>query len=192
MLKFNNFFKYSKLFKFNCYTNITSFYSKQGKIQINSLAQNVLLYKSYLYYDFFFFVFFVYKLRAIIKNIIFYNGKFVFINDFFNILSFFKNFVYLNNQFYFNFHKGLFSSIMYSKKFLKKELGFSNFLDYFFLYDFNISFILLFLGDDSFLNRDRIFFFRQNNLPILHLSFNNKVYNDYCMPIFQNNRSVYF
>lgn len=188
MLNFRNYFKYHKLLQFNCYSNVCL---KQRKFNVKSHFLVHLLNNNYFFYcNYYFFLFLVQKLRCIIKNIIFNKGKFVFLNELFDISFFLKKLICINNQFYFNFHKGLFSSIMLIKNFLKKNSKSFELLNYFFLYDFNINFVILFLNKN--LNSNTLNSFRKLNVPVLYFFNNCEFSGDYHLSIHQNNRSVYF
>ena len=181
------FLNYTKLLKFTCYRGIP-YYLKQRKCFSNFNCKNIIFSKNFIFFDYYIFLIFLYKLRSVVKNIVVKRGKFVFINKHIPLMNILRLLIPLQNQLYFNFDKSLFTNVLFVKKFIFKGI----LLNKAFLYYKKKSFVILLLNRVHRLQEfSKLQELRRFNIPVFFLS-QEQYLSEYFVPTFGNIRCSYF
>ena len=182
-----NFLNYTKLIKFTCYRGVP-YYLKQRKFLYNFNCKNIIFSKNFIFFDYYIFLIFLYKLRSVIQSIVKKNGRFVFINKHIPLINILKQLIPFQNQLYFNFDKSLFTNVLFIKKFILKGI----LVNKSFLYYKKISFVILLLNRVHHIQEfSKLQELRRFNTPLFFLS-QEQYLNDYFVPTFGSIRCSYF
>lgn len=182
----NHFFYFNKLLKFVSYRGLSLPDIKKNQRLIFSNSKHVLLVKNYVYFDFYRQLFFIYKLRRIIKHILVLNGKFGIFNKFKELGVFLQNLSASHNQLYFKYNQKFLCDFFFFKKNVKIVTNFNfNYID-------RLSFLILFIDNtNNLLVRRKLVDFSRRHLPVLYLS-PTFINNSYFLPCSSNSRNAYF
>lgn len=149
--------KFNKLLEINCYRGRTL---NCKKINI----KNYFFKENYVYKPLFSFFLFLFKLRVLFRKIIIKKGTFGFFYCF-NFLNFFQNYSYIFKNFCFNLDLQTFSNLNP----FKDVLIINKFALNLQLYKF-ISFLFVFLVKTNNLNKQKITYLTNQNIPFLIFS----------------------